>query len=127
MDFRIDVRSAVRAFVDQRRTAGQLRKLAHERARTMPHNRLGMSLPAALRDIDPVPQDEESARRNLAGRDHALPGHIGFALTEPFQPLNLFRLEHRKDLLSRPTQSPPLCERIATLPASPAGLRSSCR
>ena len=71
--------------IDQRRAAGQLRKLAHERARTMPHDRFGISVPAALRDIDPAPQDEESARRNLAGRNHALPGHIGFALTEPFQ------------------------------------------
>src|SRR5205814_5274368 len=86
--------------IDQRRAAGQLRKLAHERARTMPHDRLGMSLPATLRNVDPAPQDEESARRNLAGRNHALPGHIGFALTEPFQPLDLFRLQHRKDLLA---------------------------
>jgi hypothetical protein len=59
-----------------------------------------MSLPAALRDIDPAGQDKESARRDLAGRNHALPGHIGFALTEPFQPLDLFRLQHRKHLLA---------------------------
>jgi DNA end-binding protein Ku len=33
----------------------------------------------------------------------------------------------RRVSVSRPTQSPPLCERIATLPASSAGSRNSCR
>jgi hypothetical protein len=58
----------------------------------MRHDQLGVSLPAALRDIDPASQDDQSARRNLAGRNHALAGHIGFALTEPRQPRDLFRL-----------------------------------
>ena len=66
----------------------------------MRHDQLGVSLPAALRDIDPASQDDQSARCNLAGRNHALAGHIGFALTEPRQPLDLFRLQHRKHLLA---------------------------
>ena len=66
----------------------------------MRYDQLGMSSPAALRDIDPAPQDEESTGRDLPHRNHALPGYIEFALTKPFQPLDLFRLEHRKNLLA---------------------------
>ncbi len=66
----------------------------------MRHDKLGVSLPSALNNIDPASQNDESARRDLAGRDHALARRIGFALTEPRQPLDLVRLERRKHLIA---------------------------
>ena len=47
--------------LDQGRPVGQLRKLAHERARAMGHDQLGMSEPVALHDIDPPRQNNECA------------------------------------------------------------------
>ena len=66
----------------------------------MRDDQLRMSFPAALRDIDPAAQNDESAWRDLAGCGHAFPRHIAFVLTEPRQPLDLFRLQHRKHLLA---------------------------
>jgi hypothetical protein len=59
--------------VNQRRAAGQLRQLTHERSRTMRNDQLRMSFPAALRDIDPAFLNDERAWRDLAGCGHTLP------------------------------------------------------
>ncbi len=55
---------------------------------------------SVLRDVDLAAQDDESARRDLAGRDHAFARRIGSALAEARQPLDLRRLQHRKHLLA---------------------------
>ncbi len=84
--------------VDERRAVGELRQFAHKRARAVGHDRLGLSVPAALGDFDPAAQDHKSARRHLAGRHHMFARPIGSALAEPRQPLDLRRLQHRKHL-----------------------------
>jgi hypothetical protein len=69
--------------IDQGRAAGKLRKLAHERARTVGYDELGMSQRCAPSHIHPACQDNESAWRDFAGRDDAIVRRIGFELTEP--------------------------------------------
>jgi hypothetical protein len=86
--------------VDQGRAAGKLRKLAHERARTVGYDELGVSRRSAPSDIDLACQDNESARCYFAGRDDAIVGGIGFELTEPPKPPNLRRLQHREPLIA---------------------------
>ena len=85
--------------VNQRRPARELRQLAHERARIVRHERVGMTQPA-LADLDPSRQDEEGARRDVAGREDALAGRVGFALAEAPQPIAFRRCEHRKHLIA---------------------------
>ena len=86
--------------IDQGRAAGKLRKLAHERARTVGYDELGMSQRSAPSHIDPACQDNESAWRDFAGRDDAIVRRIGFELTEPPQPSDLRRLQHREPLIA---------------------------
>jgi hypothetical protein len=66
--------------IDQRRTARELGKLAHERARTVGYDQLGVSRHDPPSDLDPPCQNHKSARRNFAGRDDAIARHIGFEL-----------------------------------------------
>ena len=57
-----------------------------------------MSQRSALHDIDMARQDDERAWRDFAGCDDALACRIGFAFTEPRQPIDLRRLQHGKHL-----------------------------
>jgi hypothetical protein len=86
--------------IDQGRAARKLRKLAHERARTVGYDELGMSRRSAPSDVDPACQDNESARCYFAGRDDAIVRRIGFELTEPPEPPDLRRLQHREPLIA---------------------------
>ena len=85
--------------IDQRGAAGQLRKLAHERARTVRHDKLGISQPSVLHDIDAARENDEGAGRYLSGRNDMIARRIGFALPEPQQPIDLRRLEHGEHLV----------------------------
>jgi hypothetical protein len=86
--------------IHQTRPIRQLGKLAHERAWTVGHDRLGMSQHSTLRDIDLAREDDEGARCNFAGCNEAFACRIGFALTEPCQPIDLRRLQHREHLIA---------------------------
>jgi len=70
------------------------RKLAHERARAMRYNKLGMSQPSVLLDIDLACQNDECAGRDFAGGDEALARREEPAFTEPRQPIDFRRLQH---------------------------------
>ena len=77
--------------IDQGRPARKLCKLAHERARTMRYDELGMSRHCAVSDLDPPCQNDKSARRDFAGRDDAIARRIGFQRAKPPQPTDLRR------------------------------------
>ncbi len=85
--------------IHQGRAAGKLRQFAHERARTVGHDRVGM-VEAALADLDLSRQDEEGARRDFAGRKDAVTGGVGSAFAEPRQPIYFRRRKHRKHLIA---------------------------
>ena len=51
-------------------------------------------------DIDVARQDDERTWRDFAGCDDALACRIGFAFTEPCQPIDLRRLQHGKHLIA---------------------------
>jgi hypothetical protein len=59
-----------------------------------------MSQTSALHDIDPACQNDDCAGRDLTGRDDAFARRIGFELTEPPQPTDLGRLQHREHLIA---------------------------
>ena len=86
--------------IDQGRAAGKLRKLTHERARTVGYDELGMSRHSAVSDFDPSCQNDKSDRRDFAGRDEAITRRIGFELAEPPQPTDLRLLQHGEDLIA---------------------------
>ena len=66
----------------------------------MRHNKLGMSQPPALHDIDPACQNDECARRDFAGRDEAFARCKKSAFTEPRQAIDFRRLQHREHLIA---------------------------
>jgi len=86
--------------IDQRRAARQLGKLAHERARTVLYDELGVSRPSAVSDLDPACQNDKGAWRDFAGRDDAVARRIGFELTKPPQPADLRLLQHGEHLIA---------------------------
>ena len=59
--------------VHQRRAAGELGELAHERARAVRDDRLVAPEHVVLGDRDLAAQDDEHARADLAGRDQSSP------------------------------------------------------
>jgi hypothetical protein len=68
------------------RAAGKLREFAHERARAVRYDELGMSKHSALSDINPACEDDKSAWCDFAGCEDAIARRMGFELTEPAQP-----------------------------------------
>jgi hypothetical protein len=59
-----------------------------------------MSQRSSLHDIDMARQDDERAWRDFAGCGDALACRIGFAFTEPCQPIDLRQLQHGKHLIA---------------------------
>jgi hypothetical protein len=59
-----------------------------------------MSQHSALSDIDPACQDDKTAWRDFAARDDAIARRVGFELTEPPEPTDLRRLQHREHLIA---------------------------
>src|SRR6516225_5833192 len=86
--------------IDQGRAARKLCELAHERARTVRYDELGMSRHSAVSDLGPPCQDSESAWRDFAGRGDAIAHRVGFELTEPPQPTDLRRLQRGEYLIA---------------------------
>ena len=66
----------------------------------MRYNKLGMSKPPVLLDIDLACQNDECAGRDFAGCDEALARHNKSAFTEPRQLLDFRRLQHGKHLIA---------------------------
>lgn len=75
--------------IDQRRTAGKLRKLADEIARTMGDDGLAPAGSDILGDVDRARQENDQPRRDSAGGDDMLAGGIGTRLAEPAHALNI--------------------------------------
>ena len=95
-DDRLDVFQGLR--VHQRRAAGQLGQLAHERARTVRDDRLLASERVVLRDRDLAPQDDEHSGADLARRDQSLARAVGATLAEAVQAVDLRGLQNGKHL-----------------------------
>src|SRR5207247_1525759 len=85
--------------VHQRRAAGQLAELAHERARTVRDDRLVAPERVVLRDGDLTGQNDEHAGTDFAGRDEPLACAVGATLAEAPQTLNLRGLQGGEHLL----------------------------
>ena len=88
-----------RARVDQRRTTGELRELAHERARAVRDDRVIAIEHVVLGDRDLSAQNDEHARTDLAGRQQSFARPVGPRLAETPQPLDLRELQGGKHLL----------------------------
>ena len=86
--------------VDERRAAGELGELAHERAGDIGDEDAPMSQPVALGDLDLARDDQRQAVPGLADPDQRLAGRIGARRPEAAQPLDLGRLQDRKHLLA---------------------------
>ena len=85
--------------VNQGRAAGELGKLAQERARTVRDNRWVVRQLVALGDDDVAGQNDKHTRTDLAGRRQALARAVEPRLAEPAYPIDLCRLQHRKHLV----------------------------
>jgi hypothetical protein len=66
----------------------------------MRHNKLGMSQPSVLHDIDLACQNDERTGRDFAGCDEALARREKFAFTEPRQAIDFRRIQHGKHLIA---------------------------
>ena len=91
---------SLRVRVDQRRPAGQLRQLAHERAGAVGDDRLAAARLVVLGDVDLAGQDDGQTEADLADRGQRLARAIGADLAEPAHPLDLRRLQSREHLVA---------------------------
>jgi len=89
-----------RACVDQRRSAGELRQLAHECADAMGDNVCGVARLIIPGDFDLAGQDDTKPAADLADLGQWLAGGKGAHVAEPPNPLDLERLECGKHLLA---------------------------
>ncbi len=89
---------ALRVRVDQRGPAGELRQLAHERARLVGDDQLAAAELAVLGDVDLAGQDDHQPVADLADARERIARRVGADLAEPAHALDLMRLQCRKHL-----------------------------
>jgi len=90
----------LRMGVDERRSACELRQLAHEGSRPMGHDVAAATRFIVLSDIHPSGQDDRETWTDMADLHERLAGTISADLAETAHALDIRRLQNRKHLVA---------------------------
>jgi hypothetical protein len=90
----------LRMGVDERRSARELRQLAHEGSRPMGHDVAAAARFIVLSDIHPSGQDDRETWTDMADLHERLAGTIRADLAEPAHALDIRGLQNRKHLVA---------------------------